>query len=62
MESIPRKLGEAAVQAYRADGRSNIQGRDGQEAMYSDLSHKNEALQLCGRRTKEGESRDRGTS
>lgn len=62
MESIPRKLGEAAMQASRADGRSNIQGWGGQEAMCSDLSHKNVVLQLCGRRTKEGESQVRGTS
>lgn len=61
-ESIPRKLGEAAAQAYRADGRSNIRGQDGQEVMCSDLSHQNVALQLCGTHTNEGESQVRGTS
>lgn len=42
--SIPRKLGEAAMQAHRADGEADIKGWNGQEAVCSDLSYSNVAL------------------
>ena len=47
-ESLPRKLGEAAVQGRWGEG-SHMQSQNGLEAMCSVLSYENATLQLCGR-------------